>query len=674
DVPSTTNGRTGLNANFAKPYHYRVVVNGEGTTQVEQFTVNDKGETVSTVASTDVNLSVDGDTISFDLPMEAIGGSPEDKELVSLMAPYDGYGKGGIRQGFAKKPGNYVIGTSGKSTENAPHVMDLVTPDGTSQAQALAYTDSAKAQIPFAEWQKVYVQTETLSPINDAKGDDYGPGTYTYPTSDQIPEGCYDITQVEIKSKTQYWDFTVHVDGPVENPWSYTDGFSPQLLQLYFKDPNAPKDADTTIKGRNGMTSTFQEGYHYRVYVDGNSQMVEDVHGNKLAKDFPTKGHSDNNTITFSLPKAPFDTDDITQMKMAMLVFSQDGYGTGGIRQNFSEKAAQWAFGGVNPDASGSAPRVIDLVGPDKVVDQKKALAYSADSTASIPLTKVEYLMSGEKPNTGMPTAIAPPGPTVFSGNEASLDASNSKDPNGQKLTFKWEQTSGPSVTLDGADTAKPSFTAPDVQEETSLGFKVTVTDPDGNSASATTSATVQPQSDNPAPTVNAKISSGYSQPLQSGDTAAVNAYDSKDPNGGDLSFHWEQTKGPSVSLTGADSAEVFFGVPKVSEETTLAFKVTVADGQGKSTSDSVSVTVAASSPTTTTTMGGTETSGTSSTKKSNNNGSGSGPGFGVVSGALGTAGGIAYVARHLLGDTEAQPEDVTVEDVSDDATVEEEE
>ncbi|MCU4716844.1 glucodextranase DOMON-like domain-containing protein [Halapricum hydrolyticum] len=646
DVPSSTSGRTGLNADFEEPYHYRVVVHGEGTQQVEAAD--------GSVISTDVNVSVDGATIAFDLPKDAIGGSPEGKQLASLVAPYDGYGQGGIRQGFAAEPGDYTIGTSGEPTETAPRVMDLITPGDVSQSQALAYSADSTATIPLAAWGDAYVQTTGLDPITDPEGDDNGPGSYTYPTSDQIPEGCLDVTQVDIESKTASWDFTVHLNGPVENPWSYDDGFSPQLFQLYFQDPNAPEDAPATSRGRSGMTSSFLEEYHYRVYVDGGTQLVENAAGDALAEDFETTADSDASTISFSVPKAPFDTDDLTQMKMSMLVFSQDGFGQGGIRQSVGETAAEWGIGGANPDAVGSAPRVMDLVGPEGVVDQESALSYGPDSPALIPLYDVESLISGE--GTSGLEAIAAPGPEVFGTVEGTLDASSSSDPDGQDLSFQWEQIGGPDVLeFNGTDTAKPTFVAPDVDEETELEFQVTVTNEDGDEATATTTATVVPQSANDAPTADA----GEDQTVDPGETVSLQAVNSEDPNGGTLSYQWEQTAGPDVDLVGPDSIGAAFKAPEVEEDTDFVFELTVNDGQGKTATDSVTITVRGPEETETPTETETETE--------TEEGDGFGPGFGVVSGALGTAGGVAYAAKSLLSSDEpAQPDDVAVEDVDD--------
>ena len=59
------------------------------------------------------------------------------------------------------------------------------------------------------------------------------------------------------------------------------------------------------------------------------------------------------------------------------------------------------------------------------------------------------------------PTANAGPDQTVASGAAVNLDGTASTDPDGDALTYAWTQSGGPSVTLSGANTATPSFTAP---------------------------------------------------------------------------------------------------------------------------------------------------------------------------------------------------------------------
>jgi hypothetical protein len=58
-----------------------------------------------------------------------------------------------------------------------------------------------------------------------------------------------------------------------------------------------------------------------------------------------------------------------------------------------------------------------------------------------------------------------------------TLDASLSASPENQALSFHWTQVSGPPALLTGVDTARPTFTVPQVSEDTELVFEVEVSD-----------------------------------------------------------------------------------------------------------------------------------------------------------------------------------------------------
>ena len=77
----------------------------------------------------------------------------------------------------------------------------------------------------------------------------------------------------------------------------------------------------------------------------------------------------------------------------------------------------------------------------------------------------------------------------VDPGASVTLDGSASADPDGDALRFEWSQTEGVEVTLTGADTATPTFTAPAAPGV--LTFRLTVTDPRGLDASDTVTVTV---------------------------------------------------------------------------------------------------------------------------------------------------------------------------------------
>lgn len=78
------------------------------------------------------------------------------------------------------------------------------------------------------------------------------------------------------------------------------------------------------------------------------------------------------------------------------------------------------------------------------------------------------------------PWAVAGPNQTVKPGDTVTLDASASDDTDGDAVTYRWEQVSGPPVMISDVTSPKPSFVAPDVTEDAVIKFYLTVTDPGG--------------------------------------------------------------------------------------------------------------------------------------------------------------------------------------------------
>lgn len=96
--------------------------------------------------------------------------------------------------------------------------------------------------------------------------------------------------------------------------------------------------------------------------------------------------------------------------------------------------------------------------------------------------------------------------------------------------------------------------------------------------------------SSNQAPVANA----GPDQTVDAGTTVTLSAASSADPDGDALSFAWQQTEGPSVTLGAATGVSVGFAAPALSTQTVLRFRVTVSDARGASHTDTVAVTVRA--------------------------------------------------------------------------------
>jgi MYXO-CTERM domain-containing protein len=80
------------------------------------------------------------------------------------------------------------------------------------------------------------------------------------------------------------------------------------------------------------------------------------------------------------------------------------------------------------------------------------------------------------KPNQA-PIVVTNGDQTVMQGTTVVLDASASTDPEGDPLSFRWQQVSGVEVPLAGANTAVAELAAPNVSDALELRFRVEVED-----------------------------------------------------------------------------------------------------------------------------------------------------------------------------------------------------
>ena len=169
-----------------------------------------------------------------------------------------------------------------------------------------------------------------------------------------------------------------------------------------------------------------------------------------------------------------------------------------------------------------------------------------------------------------------------------TLDGSGSSDSDGTIEKYAWTlTTSNDDVTLTGADTATASFTAPDVDADTVLVFRLTVTDNDGATATDEVAITVI---NNIAPTANA----GKDQDVNEGLSVSLDGTGSSDSDGTIDSYAWTQVGEENlVEITNASSATASFTAPYIASNTTLEFMLTVTDNYGATNQANVKITVA---------------------------------------------------------------------------------
>ncbi|WNG59964.1 hypothetical protein F0U59_38520 [Archangium gephyra] len=158
-------------------------------------------------------------------------------------------------------------------------------------------------------------------------------------------------------------------------------------------------------------------------------------------------------------------------------------------------------------------------------------------------------------------------------------------DPDGNALSYHWTQLSGTPVALQNADSSRATFVAGDVAADTELVFQVEVSD---GQATLTRSVTVTVRNVNREPQAQA----GTTQLRTPGDKVQLDGSASVDADGDAVTYEWTQVAGPTVSLSGADTATPSFTAPEVEKDTELRFSLVVRDGSSVSSASVVSVLV----------------------------------------------------------------------------------
>ncbi len=194
-------------------------------------------------------------------------------------------------------------------------------------------------------------------------------------------------------------------------------------------------------------------------------------------------------------------------------------------------------------------------------------------------------VLNTNDPPTAVPAAIPS---AALEGDLVTLDGSGSGDPNGDPLTYTWEQTGGDPVTLTPSG-SNATFTAPAVsaiEGSKTLDFQLTVFD---GELSDTKPVSVTVSHVNQTPVADA----GTDQMVPEGSNTCLNGSGSWDPDGNtdSLTYAWTQLDGPTVTLDNPSATGPCFDTPDVGPAgADLTFELTVTDSHGASNSDTVVV------------------------------------------------------------------------------------
>jgi choice-of-anchor B domain-containing protein len=152
-------------------------------------------------------------------------------------------------------------------------------------------------------------------------------------------------------------------------------------------------------------------------------------------------------------------------------------------------------------------------------------------------------------------------------------------------MTYQWQQTAGPNVTLSSVDELTTNFIAP--SSSTNLTFSFTATDIRGASDTGSVVVTIIETETNLAPEVT--LPEDFE--VNTDQTISLVAMASDNEND-DMTYQWQQTAGPNVTLSSIDELTTVFTAPASS--TSLTFDFTATDVRGASSTESITITVVA--------------------------------------------------------------------------------
>ena len=222
-----------------------------------------------------------------------------------------------------------------------------------------------------------YLQVPDISDVEavvtavDPVGDDYGPGGFTYPTDAVFPAGSYDLTDFSVGISGDDLVFTLDVLAPIQNSWDSPTGFSIQTFDIYIdQDPGAGTGAQLLIPGRNAALSGVSgngweygltlEGWYPALYVAQPDGTIEETEPT-----FKMIVNAEEGKLVARLPRELFGDGDPASWGYAVVVMSQEGFPSSGVRRvrDVNPAGEQWRLGGGRGTVNET--RIVDLLWPE---------------------------------------------------------------------------------------------------------------------------------------------------------------------------------------------------------------------------------------------------------------------------------------------------------------------
>lgn len=247
--------------------------------------------------------------------------------------------------------------------------------------------------------------TTPILTIADAADDDYGPGSYTYPTDSVFPNRAYDIKEFAVSEDEANLIFRFTFHGQLNNSWGAPNGMGIHTLDVYIDA--AEGGAAKLLPGRNASLPADQ-AWDFAIWAEGwtpglygppaegspSPQQIGDASTLTIISD------PGQRQITIRVPKkvlaerlgVAVEALNPASWRYLGVVLGQEGFPASGVWRvrDVNVAAEQWRFGGA-PANSTTHTRIIDVAYPaDFATTQEDAL--SAFTAQAVPTGQFDAL------------------------------------------------------------------------------------------------------------------------------------------------------------------------------------------------------------------------------------------------------------------------------------------
>ncbi|MEM2703148.1 MAG: glucodextranase DOMON-like domain-containing protein [Candidatus Bathyarchaeia archaeon] len=257
---------------------------------------------------------------------------------------------------------------------------------------------SAKYDTPvYLQVATAPVWGEIIFQYSDPEGDDNGPGTYTYPTSQEFLDGCFDLLNFTVSKLNEENIFKFRFKTLGGNPWNGPFGFSLQFVHVYIDIDGVSGSGRTNTFGARVNVSSA-DAWEIALLIGpgwAGSNIVTFANGTELSEVMIIEPEGEDTVVA----RVPMDViGEVNEAwKYVVLVLSWDGYAPNNIRE-IGVTAQAYLGGGADADAviAGVQPYVYDLLVPINmnqadilksysIADKKYATVYAVGVAAGPP-------------------------------------------------------------------------------------------------------------------------------------------------------------------------------------------------------------------------------------------------------------------------------------------------